>query len=56
MCLDHNFEKQSVGKALLIREGARTIAYGVIVWRADNQTNKDLTSRSDRELILGRLG
>ncbi|MCM2374803.1 hypothetical protein [Aporhodopirellula aestuarii] len=32
---DQNFDKLSIGKALLLREGSRTIAYGVIVWCSD---------------------
>jgi hypothetical protein len=36
---ERNCGKLSVGKALLFREGARTIAYGVIVWQADQRTN-----------------
>ena len=35
---DRNCEKLSVGKALLLREGARTIAYGVIVWHTNQRT------------------
>ena len=37
---DRNCDKLSVGKALLLREGARTIAYGVIVWHTDQRTNR----------------
>jgi Elongation factor Tu C-terminal domain len=35
---DRNSGKLSVGKALLLREGARTVAYGVIVWHIDQRT------------------
>jgi hypothetical protein len=35
---DRTCDKLSVGKALLLREGARTIAYGVIVWHTDQRT------------------
>ena len=36
---DRNCGKLSVGKPLLLREGARTIAYGVIVWHARSANN-----------------
>lgn len=36
---DRNFGKLSVGKPLLLREGTRTIAYGIIVWYVEQRTN-----------------
>lgn len=35
---DRNYDKVSIGKPLLLREGARTTAYGVTVWRADQRS------------------
>ncbi len=36
---DRNLHKLAVGKAILLREGARTIGYGTLVWRRVAETD-----------------